>query len=115
MKERFLGSSEVPKTMLMNSSREHKPKVPREEQAAQLRMKLQEVGESIQATTASIERLVSKIQEGKKVVEQHGGEKLATLNARLEEETQKEKMGLLVTLEGLKAEKVQLERKLQEL
>jgi hypothetical protein len=82
------------------------------EQETSLRADIRKLDESIRTITASIESLVGKMQEGRKIAEEEGNEKLLALNIRLEEETQKEKMRLLGEKEALEMEKQALETKL---
>jgi hypothetical protein len=84
-------------------------------QVMALQAGIRELDENIQAIAASIEDLVTKIREGKRIAGEKGSEKLSALNARLEEEAQKEKIRLLGEREKLEAERQTLETKLSDL
>ncbi|MFZ2299516.1 MAG: hypothetical protein WAW00_00060 [Candidatus Moraniibacteriota bacterium] len=87
----------------------------KEVKAAELRERIGKLDEGIQSITASIERVVGRIQEGSRVAEQRGDKTLMALNARLEAEAQAEKLKLLEQKELFAGNRQRLEEELANL
>lgn len=87
----------------------------KEGQEALLRADILKLDENIQAIAASIDSLADKIREGARIVSEQGSEKLDTINARLGEEAQRERISLLEEKERLEAERRKLQTELGDL
>lgn len=81
-------------------------------QEALLRSEILRLDENIRSIAASIDSLADKMEQGKKIADEKGDERLSVLNARLEEEAQKEKTFLAGEKDRLETEKKKLQTEL---